>query len=127
MDYLGVTTNDSKIATGLVLLTYSVLGFLEARPAPKYDKKSLAIVPLATGPGAIASVIYIKYTWGLYVAIVSAIVASTISLLILHMGQFLDRVLGKNGTLILDKIMMLLMVAYAISIIRSGVLGVIYH
>ena len=131
MDYLGVTTNDFKIAAGLVLLIYSILGFLEARPAPKYDKKSLAIVPLATpllaGPGAIASVIYIKYTWGLYVAIVSTIIASTISLLILHTGQFLDRVLGKNGTLILDKIMMLLMAAYAISIIRSGILGVIYH
>ncbi len=59
MNYLGVTTSDFKIAAGLVLLTYSILGFLEARPAPRYDRTSLAIVPLATpllaGPGAIAS------------------------------------------------------------------------
>jgi len=131
MNYLGVTTSDFKIAAGLVLLTYSILGFLEARPAPRYDRTSLAIVPLATpllaGPGAIASVIYIKYTWGLYVAILSTIVASAISLPILHMGQFLDRVLGKNGTLILDKIMMLLMAAFAISIIRSGILDIVHY
>lgn len=131
MGYLDITTNDFKIAAGLVLLIYSILGFLEAKPMPKHDKKSLAIVPLATpllaGPGAIASVIYIKYTWGLYIAIVSTIIASTISLLILHMGQFLDHVLGRNGALILDKIMMLLMAAYAISIVRSGILDIVRY
>ncbi len=125
MDYLGVSISDFKIAAGLVLLIYSILGFLEIRLMPKSDAESLAIVPLATpllaGPGAIASVIYIKYTFGLHIAITSIIVASLIVLPFLHLGGLLDRVLGKNGTLILDKIMMLLMSAFAISIIRAGI------
>ncbi len=125
MDYLGVSISDLKVAAGLVLLIYSILGFLEVRLMPKSDAESLAIVPLATpllaGPGAIASTIYIKYTFGLHVAIISIIVASLIVLPFLHLGGFLDRMLGKNGTLILDKIMMLLMSAFAISIIRAGI------
>ncbi len=125
MDYLGVSISDFKVAAGLVLLIYSILGFLEIRLMPKSDAESLAIVPLATpllaGPGAIASTIYIKYTFGLHVAIISIIVASLIVLPFLHLGGFLDRILGKNGTLILDKIMMLLMSAFAISIIRAGI------
>ena len=125
MDYLGVSISDFKVAAGLVLLIYSILGFLEVRLMPKSDAESLAIVPLATpllaGPGAIASTIYIKYTFGLHVAIISIIVASLIVLPFLHLGGFLDRILGKNGTLILDKIMMLLMSAFAISIIRAGI------
>ena len=125
MDYLGVSISDFKIAAGLVLLIYSVLGFLEIRLMPKSDVESLAIVPLATpllaGPGAIASVIYIKYTFGLHIAMASIIVASLIVLPFLHLGGLLDKALGKNGTLILDKIMMLLMSAFAISIIRAGI------
>lgn len=125
MDYLGVSISDFKIAAGLVLLIYSILGFLEIRLTPKSDMESLAIVPLATpllaGPGAIASVIYIKYTFGPHIAIASILIASLIVLPFLHIGGLLDRVLGKNGTLILDKVMMLLMSAFAISIIRAGI------
>ncbi len=125
MDYLGVSISDFKIAAGLVLLVYSILGFLEIRLMPKSDTESLAIVPLATpllaGPGAIASAIYIKYTFGLPVAIISIVIASLIVLPFLHLGGLLDKILGKNGTLILDKIMMLLMSAFAISIIRAGI------
>lgn len=50
MKVLGVTIDDFRIATGLVLLVYSILGFLEIRLGPKPDaeSESLAIVPLAT-------------------------------------------------------------------------------
>ncbi len=125
MSYLGVDISDFKIAAGLVLLVYSVLGFLEIRLAPQPEPERLAIVPLATpllaGPGAIASVIYIKYSYGLVIAIASTLLASAIALPLLHSGQVLDRVLGKNGQLVLDKIMMLLMAAFAVAIIRDGV------
>ncbi len=125
MEYLGVRIGDFKIAAGLVLLVYSVMGFLEVRLAPKPEPDRLAVVPLATpllaGPGAIASVIYIKYSYGLLVAIASILVASAIALPILHSGRLLDRALGKNGQLVLDKIMMLLMSAFAVAIVRAGV------
>lgn len=125
MGILGITTSDFKIAAGIVLLVYSIMGFLEMKPSIRYDKASLAVVPLATpllaGPGAIASVIYIKYTWGIMIAVLSTILVSLISVPILYSGQLLDRVLGKSGTLVLDKVMMLLMSAFAIAIIRSGI------
>ncbi len=125
MGILGITTSDFKIAAGIVLLVFSIMGFLEVKPSIRYDRTSLAIVPLATpllaGPGAIASVIYIKYTWGIIVAILSTTLTALISIPILYSGQLLDRVLGRSGTLVLDKIMMLLMSAFAIAIIRSGI------
>ncbi len=125
MGILGITTSDFKIAAGIVLLVYSIMGFLEVKPSIRYDRTSLAIVPLATpllaGPGAIASVIYIKYTWGIIVAILSTTLTALVSIPILYSGQLLDRVLGRSGTLVLDKIMMLLMSAFAVAIIRSGI------
>jgi len=129
MSYLGITVGDFKVAAGLVLLIYSVLGLLEVRLMPRMEKSSLAIVPMATpllaGPGAIAATIYIKYSWGIHIALAAIIINTVLALPILLVGDKLEAILGKNGTLILDKIMSLIMAAFAIAIIRDGIREII--
>jgi len=125
MSALGITVGDFKVAAGLVLLIYSVLGLLEVRLLPKSEKRTIAIVPMATpllaGPGSIATVIYIKYSWGLHIAIFTIVVNALIALPVLQAGGKLRAMLGENGTLILDKVMSLILAAFAIAIIRSGI------
>jgi multiple antibiotic resistance protein len=121
---MGVSVGDFKVAGGLVLLIYSVLGLLEISTMPKPEADKISIVPMATpllaGPGAVTAVIYIKYTWGLEVSLLSILVCSSITLAILLSGEKMLRLLGRNGTTVLDKVMSMLMAAYAISLIREG-------
>jgi len=121
---MGVSVEDFKVAGGLVLLIYSILGLLEVSMMPKPEADKISIVPMATpllaGPGAVTAVIYIKYTWGLETALASIIICSSITLVILLSGERMLKLLGKNGTLVLDKVMSMLMTAYAISLIREG-------
>lgn len=127
LSFLGVKVDDFKIAGGIILLIYSVLGLLEIPLLPKPDMDKISIVPMATpllaGPGAITVVIYIKYTWDLPVAISSIAISILITLIILLLGGKLLTLLGKNGTLVLDKMMSMLMAAYAVSLIREAIIS----
>ncbi len=124
---MGVSIEDFKIAGGLILFIYSILGLLEMSLMPKPEADKISIVPMATpllaGPGAVTAVIYIKYTWGLIMSLVTILICTSITLIILLSGERILKLLGKNGTLILDKVMSMLMAAYAISLIREGFIG----
>lgn len=126
---LGIKVDDFRIAGGMILLIYSILGLLEIPLMPKRDVEKISIVPMATpllaGPGALTLVIYIKYTWGFLVTIVSLAVSISITLAILLAGGVVLKLLGRNGTLVLDKMMSMLMAAYAVSLIREGFLNLL--
>lgn len=129
MGLMGVTMDDFRIAGGMILLIYSILGLLEILKLPKVERKTIAVVPMATpllaGPGAITMVIYVKYLWGLSIGVLSIAVNSLIALPILLAGKQVLGVLGENGTAILDKIMSMLMAAYGVSIIREGIVNIL--
>jgi multiple antibiotic resistance protein len=127
--FLGVTVDDFRIAGGIILLIYSILGLLEISLMPKPDLDRISIVPMATpllaGPGAITVVIYVKYNWDLVTAVSSIVISILITLAILLIGGRILKLLGRNGTLVLDKMMSMLMAAYAVSLMREGVLNLI--
>ncbi|MGQ9781282.1 MAG: MarC family protein [Nitrososphaeria archaeon] len=129
LKFLGVTVDDFRVAGGIILLIYSILGLLEISLMPRPDLDKITIVPMATpllaGPGAITVVIYIKYNWDLVAAVSSIIVSIMITLAILLIGGRILRLLGRNGTLVLDKMMSMLMAAYAVSLMREGILNLI--
>lgn len=129
MEMMGVTVDDFRIAGGMILLIYSILGLLEILKLPKFEGRNISAVPMATpllaGPGAVTMVIYIKYSWGLPIGIISILVNSLISLPILLVGKQALGILGENGTVILDKIMSMLMAAYGVSIVREGIINIL--
>jgi len=122
---LNITLGDFRIAAGLVLLVTSLallleipLGFLRGEP------EKVAIVPLATpllaGPAAISVTLLIKYTSGPHIAVVAVVINMIIAYIILALSNRIVRVLGRQGLVILDKFMSLVMAALAISLIRQG-------
>lgn len=122
-----IRIGDFKVAAGLILLIASIallleipLGVLRGEP------ERIAIVPLATpllaGPAAISVTLLIKYTWGLPIAVIAVVANMVIAYLVLVASNTITRILGRQGLVILDKFMSLLMASLAISLIRQGVL-----
>jgi len=126
--FFGITLNDFRIAGGAILFVYGVQGILGKTEAESLSGDvSIAVIPLATpllaGPGAIATVIYIKYRWGLGTMALSVLLDSLLTLLILSAGERLFRLLGRDGSLLLVKLFSMVLAAIAVNMIAQGVLG----
>lgn len=126
--FFGITLNDFRIAGGVILFIYGVQGILGKTEAETIKgDSSVAIIPLATpllaGPGAIATVIYIKFRWGLSTMLASIIIDSILTFLILSLGDKLFKYLGRDGSLLLVKLFSMLLAAIAVNMIGQGVIG----
>lgn len=129
--FFGITLNDFRIAGGIILFIYGVQGILGKTEAEAIKgDSSLAIIPLATpllaGPGAIATVIYIKYRWGLSVMLASIMIDSILTFIILSLGEKLFKYLGKDGSLLLVKLFSMLLAAIAVNMIGQGIKGYVF-
>lgn len=126
--FFGISLNDFRIAGGVILFIYGVQGILGKTEAQEISgDSSLAIIPLATpllaGPGAIATVIYIKYRWGTATMVGSILIDSLVTLSILLLGEKLFKYLGKDGSLLLVKLFSMLLAAIAVNMIGQGIIG----
>jgi multiple antibiotic resistance protein len=126
--FFGITLNDFRIAGGVILFIYGVQGILGKTEAQEISgDSSLAIIPLATpllaGPGAIATVIYIKYRWGTAIMLGSILIDSILTLAILLLGEKLFKYLGKDGSLLLVKLFSMLLAAIAVNMVGKGIIG----
>jgi multiple antibiotic resistance protein len=126
--FFGITLNDFRIAGGVILFIYGVQGILGKTEAEEISgDSSLAIIPLATpllaGPGAIATVIYIKYRWGSAIMLGSILIDSILTLAILLLGEKLFKYLGKDGSLLLVKLFSMLLAAIAVNMVGQGIIG----
>ncbi len=124
-ELLDVTVDDFRIAAGIILLIYFIAILLEIDLGPKQvSEENIAVVPLAmpllAGPAAISTVIYIKYVWGLEYALISTVVNLLVAYPILLAGNILAKYMGKNGSLVFEKLMAMIMAAFAVSMIREG-------
>jgi len=124
-ELLDVTVDDFRIAAGIILLIYFIAILLEIDLGPKQvSEENIAVVPLAmpllAGPAAISTVIYIKYVWGLEYALISTVVNLLLAYPILLAGNILAKYMGKNGSLVFEKLMAMIMAAFAVSMIREG-------
>ncbi|AFZ70861.1 membrane protein, MarC family [Caldisphaera lagunensis DSM 15908] len=130
---LGVTFNDFRVAAGLILLVYAISSLFDIEiGAPKNNIEDIekeAIVPLATpllaGPGSISTVLYIRYSYGYPIAIITIFINIVLAYLILYAGQYILKYLGEHGALLVDKFMSLILAGFAISIIRASIMSII--
>ncbi len=122
---LDVSIGDFQVAAGLILLIYAVSSIFEIHIGATQTGESIAIFPLATpllaGPGSITTLIYIKYTYGITVAVLSATVNIAIAYPILAGSNYIMRLLGRHGSLFIDKFMSLILAGFAVSLIRNGI------
>ena len=125
----GMTVNDIRIATGLILLIYAIQALFGQSEAEMIDPESVAIVPMAipmlAGPGAISLVLYYRSVCGPVCVALATVAVMAVTLPLLLSGRLLYRVLGKNGILALSRIIALLLAGLGIAMIREGVIEVL--
>ncbi len=125
LSYFGITVEDFRVAGGIVLFIYAVLGLLGHSLAEEVRGEDVAVVPLAipllAGPGAITVVMYSRYVAGLAVTVAAIILNVIIVWALLESGEKLLRLLGRQGSTALEKIMSILLAAYAVAMVREGI------
>jgi multiple antibiotic resistance protein len=128
LDLFNVTLNDFKIAGGILLLWISIEIMLRGRLNLE-RKEDAGVVPLGcpllVGPGAITTAIVLLKLYG-YAVVLSAIaVCFFLIWLVLYFADFIHRVLGHNGSILLTKVAAILIAAIAVQFIRQGIMAFI--
>jgi multiple antibiotic resistance protein len=135
---LGVTLPAFQIAGGILLLITG-LNQLKVESEQKRTspgeleegshKGDVAIVPMAmpllAGPGAIATVMMLNSratsSWAILPIVFGIVATTVITYWILRGATYVDRVLGKTGRAVLERVMGLLLVAIAVQFIVTGI------
>jgi multiple antibiotic resistance protein len=133
----GVSLAGFRVAGGIVLLI-TALDMLRARRSPTRtspaeeeegaEKEDIALVPLAmpllAGPGAIATVMVLmsrgKGPAGVASVILAIVITFVVTYLLLRGAGVVQRVLGKSGVAILERVMGLILAALAVQFIAEG-------
>lgn len=135
--FMGVTLGAFKVAGGILLLL-TALDMLKAQTSRTrstaeeqregVEKDDIAIVPLAVpllaGPGSVATVMVLMSKgpgfWVGVPVIAAIVVTFAASYFMLRAAGVVDRVLGKSGNAILQRVMGLMLAAIAIQFMVDG-------
>jgi multiple antibiotic resistance protein len=150
-NFLGVRFADFQIAGGILLVILSIIDLLTpGKPAvnenaPLDPSTSIGVVPLAVplivGPATLTTTLLLVNTYsaaynerfgpphGTMVIVTMVIVALLLNLLLLFAAMWwssrLVALLGKNTLAVVNKIVMILLAAFAVSLIRQGIVSIV--
>jgi len=124
--FIGVTVNDFRIAGGLVLLVLAVLDLVtqdeKTRRLPDQDVGVFPIgTPLIAGPAVLAAIVTLSDLYGPITTFIAFLMnLGIVFVLFVYAGKVVH-FLGTSGTKAAGKLSNLLLAAYAVMLIRSGV------
>jgi len=126
---LGITTNDFKIAGGLILLVFAVLDLIRRdehrhNPPSKFGVVPIG-VPLIVGPAVLTTLLVLVDHYGVLTTAISLLINLTIVWVSFRKGHSLIKILGEGGIIAVSKIMALLLASIAIMMIRIGIENII--
>ncbi|MDI9643850.1 MAG: MarC family protein [Candidatus Verstraetearchaeota archaeon] len=129
LDLFRISIDDFKVAGGVLLFIMSIEGLLGKEEGRWMEREDVAIVPLATplmaGPGSIYTVMYLMQPPnGPFVAFFAITANALLQWVLLRSSNRIMKILGKTGSTIVSRIMAFVLSAIAISMIRSGLVGI---
>jgi multiple antibiotic resistance protein len=126
---LGITTDDFKIAGGIVLLVFAVRDLVhsgEDRMKPDIKVGVVPIgVPLIVGPAVLTNILLLADHFGVIPTLVALVLNLFIVWITLINAERIINVVGKGGIIGIAKVMALLLASIAIMMIRIGVVNTI--
>jgi len=123
---LGISIADFKIAGGILLFTLSIVDLIFPERTRTFAKETLGIVPigipLIAGPGVLTILLMVIDIYGY----LSTILCLTLNLLIVWLvfsqSQWIMKILKEGGTRGIAKVSSLLLAAFAVMMIRKGIM-----
>lgn len=129
LQYLGITLFDFRIAGGLVLLLIALADLASGPEKTHIASGQTGIVPLAvpliTGPAALATIVIEVGARGYWIPLWATLANYGLAWVAFSQCDRIQRLMGKDGTVIVSKIAALFLAAIAISMIREGVFAAI--
>ncbi len=123
--FMGIEIFDFKMAGGLVLLLIALAELVGGPEAEKNSSGSTGIVPIAvpliSGPGVLTTLILQVSTVGYLMTSIALVVNYGLAWIVLRNSSWVKNLIGKDGTLIISKIAALLLAAYSLAMLRSGI------
>ncbi len=125
----GITTDDFKVAGGMVLLVIAVADIMGAQERTRGPQEALGVVPLGVplivGPAVLTTILILTEHYGV-LPTVAALMANLalVWAALLGAGRIM-RLLGMKGVLALSKIMAILLSAIAVMMMRLGIEGIL--
>ncbi len=122
---LGITSDDFKIAGGIVLLIFAVRDLVhsgEERIKPDIKVGVVPIgVPLIIGPAVLTNILLLVDHYGIMPTVISLVLNLFIVWITLINAERLTNIIGRGGITGIAKVMALLLAAIAIMMIRIGI------
>lgn len=123
---MGLRISDVMIAGGLILIVLCLRELLLPEQAPGESAPSPGVVPLGvpllSGPAVLTTVLLVRDHYGWHVTLAALLANMAVIWVILSMGGWLMRWLGREGSQIVSKIFSLILTAFGVMLIRHGVL-----
>ncbi len=121
---LGILVADFMIAGGLVLLIIAVTDVVRAGERKMERSPEFGVVPLGTpliaGPGTLTAALVLVGTNGYIPVVLSLIVNLLIAWLIFAQAERIIRLIGISGSRAFAKVASLILAAFAVKMMRSG-------
>ena len=122
----GISLSSFMIAGGILLLVVAVrlliIGGWSEQPTASESVGAVPIgCPLLVGPGAITTSILNIQSFGILTTLLSVLLTFIIVWLILRFIDPIYRVLGKNGSLVITRVMALLIASIAVQYMLQGI------
>ncbi len=126
---IGVTFSDFMIAGGALLFVIAVRDLIGGEKRQEVSPRSLGAVPLGTplivGPAVLTSALMLRDVYGLLPTIFATVANILLVGIIFLLSEFLVKLLGSAGTKALSKVFLILLAAFAVMMVRRGVVEAI--
>jgi multiple antibiotic resistance protein len=126
---LGITTDDFKIAGGLVLLVFAILDVVKHSEDRRKLSGHMGVVPigvpLIVGPAVLTTLLVLVSHYGVVMTLLSLVLNLVIVYVLFIKAERIIRLFGKGGIAALSKIMAILLASIAVMMIRIGVVNII--
>ncbi len=127
--FMGITSEDFKIAGGLLLFVLSTLDIISGIQVSRRVLGSVGAVPLGTpliaGPAVLTTSVILVGSFGLVQTVLSLIANIALAWAVLSASTLFTRLLGSAGSRALSKVSNLILAAFAVMMIRQGVMTMI--